>query len=92
MQKRVFWPPVPSAAVIVTGLAVGSMVGCASFMEGFAAVFGGATGGVAKKAPEILGDSLSGGIVAAIVTAAIAAIGGGGLGLRQLIKKRKEKN
>jgi len=82
------------AESVIVGLALGSIfvTGCAAFMEGFGAGLGGAAGGVVKNVPEIADSGINGGLITAIVTAGIAAIGGGGLGVRRIIRKRKEKN
>jgi len=82
------------AESVIIGLALGSIfvTGCAAFMEGFGAGLGGAAGGITKHVPEIADAGLNGGLITAIVTAGIAAIGGGGLGVRRILRKRKEKN
>ena len=73
-------------ALIVICMIAGSLVlsifcGCAAFMEGFGVGLGGAAGGITKHVPEIADSGLNGGLIMAIVTAGIAAIGGGGLGV-----------
>jgi len=74
------------AESVIIGLALGSIfvTSCAAFMEGFGAGLGGAAGGITKHVPEIAGSGLNGGLITAIVTAGIAAIGGGGLGIRRI--------
>jgi len=81
-------------ALVVVCMIAGSLIicGCAAFMEGFGAGLGGAAGGITKHVPEIADAGLNGGLITAIVTAGIAAIGGGGLGVRRILRKRKEKN
>jgi len=88
--KQIIFGIIGGILLVVGGLWLIS--GCAAFMEGFGAGLGGAAGGVVKNVPDIADSGLNGGLITAIVTAGIAAIGGGGLGVRRIMRKRKEKN
>jgi len=92
-KVEISWSEDWGAWAVVGALALTSVLaGCAAFMEGFGAGLGGAAGGITKHVPEIADAGLNGGLITAIVTAGIAAIGGGGLGVRRILRKRKEKN